>query len=50
MIRWQGQEQPVNEIVWTKRGLRVRTAARWVTATIIAIAMAAAMTHKYGVS
>lgn len=49
MISWQGENHPIPEpIVWTKRGLRVRTAVRWTTAVIFFAAMVAAMVYKYG--
>lgn len=48
MIVWQGKDHPVPEpIVWTKRGLLVMAIVRWVTATILAVVLAAAMTVQF---
>ena len=35
---------------WTPRGLRVRTAVRWVAGVIFFVAIVAATTHRYGIS
>lgn len=48
MIRWQGMNHPTPDpIVWTKRGLLIRTVARWVTVSILAVVFAIAMTHGW---
>ena len=49
MIRWEGENHPVPApIVWTKRGLRVRTAIRWTLAVVFFAAIIVASTHRYG--
>lgn len=45
MVNWEG---PDKSIVWTKRGLRTRTALRWFVATLLALAIAMACTVKWG--